>query len=871
MDGLKATLSFDAFAYDYDDEYLTIDTDTHTININNVSRLFGVQYDGNSKLIKFRIRNKLSDIQKMQDSIVYINWIDSRGVKGQSIAINKTINNDTCEFAWKVPFDALKNSGVLHFAMSAVMTKNSSSVIDQRWSTRIASVITPDGIYIKSYTPSSEEEDRIAQIYNELSNMINKQNDNLQSQVNSLKEGIDDIRTPSELNIWDEEWESGSIEPNGTTSQNSARIRSKNFIPCEESKDYFLFSNGYGIFVYFYDENKQYLSKNTGTENNGLKNEIFKTPENTSYIKFRTNDDYGAVYKKDFSINSNLADYYIPYLTAYDKTARINIDKLDISLKKATYNFVPLYGVNGVNNGVQSIQDNVITKNGFQFVLYVNNEQKLCIAKRKIESVKWDYVTIGSTIKRDNHYYCSMGIDRKGYIHVAYGMHVTPLRYMISNAPYTITGFHSSKMTGLYEDKVSYPTFFNKKDGALMFIYRNTVFTSSNKDFGIISLNVYSENDATWGKVRPKIIDGASYTVNPYLNHIAIDKKTGTIHISGTFRTLTKGNQYIFYAKSDDGGRSWKKSDNTTYTLPINYDTSEKIADITAVPNGLLNQNGMCVDDDGNPHIIYFCLNNSGYTELFHLYFNGNEWKNDQVSDFKYRIEPNLTAYTSQLSRPSIFSYKNKNYVLYRHNFTESAGKLMLKCISDNTNNKPVPVCDVYLNDYEPCYDTNAIYDGYLHMLVVRTTTEISESKSENIAYTTWDSWKNQFSGIVNINLDRVDDFINGNCRIVSEKLISSSKDTMIAINKNNNKMNFIKVTLKANDNLVDNKFYLKAKSNNTITTIATIPIYKDNPLYVESPKVPMLLTSEIAEYFVESENDGKLDYAIIMMYEIVN
>lgn len=205
MDGLKARLSFDAVVYDYDDEYLTIDTDTHTININNVSRLFGVQYDGNSKLIKFRIRNKLSDIQKMQDSIVYINWIDSRGVKGQSIAINKSINNDTCEFAWKVPFDALKNSGVLHFAMSAVVTKNSSSVIDQRWSTQIASVITPDGIYIKSYTPSSEEEDRIAQIYNELSNMINKQNNNLQSQVNSLKEDIafvtDERISPSMTNF----------------------------------------------------------------------------------------------------------------------------------------------------------------------------------------------------------------------------------------------------------------------------------------------------------------------------------------------------------------------------------------------------------------------------------------------------------------------------------------------------------------------------------------------------------------------------------------------------------------------------------------------------------------------------------------------
>lgn len=228
MDGLKARLSFDAVAYDYDDEYLTIDTDTHTININNVSRLFGVQYDGNSKLIKFRIRNKLSEIQKMQDSIVYINWIDSKGVKGQSIAINKTISNDICEFAWKVPFDALKNSGVLHFAMSAVITENSSSVINQKWSTQIASVTTPDGIYIKSYTPSSEEEDRIAQIYNELSKMINKQNDNLQAQVSSLNEDLDDLSVGNY--IIRPNYRSGKIDPTTgeeVTPYDTARISEK--------------------------------------------------------------------------------------------------------------------------------------------------------------------------------------------------------------------------------------------------------------------------------------------------------------------------------------------------------------------------------------------------------------------------------------------------------------------------------------------------------------------------------------------------------------------------------------------------------------------------------------------------------------------
>jgi hypothetical protein len=265
MDGLKARLSFDAVAYDYDDEYLTIDTDTHTININNVSRLFGVQYDGNSKLIKFRIRNKLSEIQKMQDSIVYINWIDSKGVKGQSIAINKTISNDICEFAWKVPFDALKNSGVLHFAMSAVITEDNSSVINQKWSTQIASVTTPDGIYIKSYTPSSEEEDRIAQIYNELSNMINTQSENLQSQVNSLKEECDYLER-SAISELQENLLNGVTIYKGKNIDGSGReplVGDPNFcytdyIVVTPREMYYFVGRGY-IFYEFYDINKKYI------------------------------------------------------------------------------------------------------------------------------------------------------------------------------------------------------------------------------------------------------------------------------------------------------------------------------------------------------------------------------------------------------------------------------------------------------------------------------------------------------------------------------------------------------------------------------------------------------------------------------------
>lgn len=335
MDGLKAILSFDAVAYDYDDEYLMIDTDTHTININNVSRLFGVQYDGNSKLIKFRIRNKLSDIQKMQDSIVYINWIDSRGVKGQSIAINKTINNDTCEFAWKVPFDALKNSGVLHFAMSAVMTKNSSSVIDQRWSTQIASVITPDGIYIKSYTPSSEEEDRIAQIYTELSNMINKQNDNLQSQVNSLKEDIDDclkvkyleLKQDNLINI--DNLTVGVCDSDGSFKDDT-RYRRTDYEFVKPNTTYsswrMIWRNALQIIrIAFFDKNKKFISGGRDIKN------IFTTPSDAYYaILTYLPENMTKERMPMVCEGKNVPEVYLPYKNEYIKKVVEYVKKDDL-------------------------------------------------------------------------------------------------------------------------------------------------------------------------------------------------------------------------------------------------------------------------------------------------------------------------------------------------------------------------------------------------------------------------------------------------------------------------------------------------------------------------------------------------------------
>lgn len=222
--------------------------------------------------------------------------------------------------------------------MSAVVTKNSSSVIDQRWSTQIASVITPDGIYIKSYTPSSEEEDRIAQIYNELSNMINKQNDNLQSQVNSLKEDLAEYT----YNIILKNLPYYTIDPDGKviTSTNTdlhiARV--------ERNKNYTITTDEDTVVLGWYSK---YPEPNDVAHNGRIlsDNKTVTSPID-GYIAFRSLEGY----KEPQIIEGSEEKPYIYPVTAKDLKARNSIDIqkqeiLEIKNKVISYNSIEYEGL----------------------------------------------------------------------------------------------------------------------------------------------------------------------------------------------------------------------------------------------------------------------------------------------------------------------------------------------------------------------------------------------------------------------------------------------------------------------------------------------------------------------------------------------
>ena len=118
-----------------------------------------------------------------------------------------------------------------------------------------------------------------------------------------------DLDYVGKYNIWDEDWERGSI--NGATGEPAysyTQIRSKNYINCEPNKKYFLYCaklidlGAAYVGIAFYGENKQFLGLGNGN------NASFITPDNCVFFKFWTASDYGGTYLDDIRINQPILE-----------------------------------------------------------------------------------------------------------------------------------------------------------------------------------------------------------------------------------------------------------------------------------------------------------------------------------------------------------------------------------------------------------------------------------------------------------------------------------------------------------------------------------------------------------------------------------
>lgn len=352
------------------------------------------------------------------------------------------------------------------------------------------------------------------------------------------------------------------------------------------------------------------------------------------------------------------------------------------------------------NNSVNTVifRNSALTSfKGNQYTAYYDPEGRMVLAKRKLNSKKWDKIITPYTGNvKDAHNDISIIIDGDGYLHVSWDHHDTRLRYARSLKPFSLELSEEKPMTGIDEDKVTYPEFHNLSNGNLLFCYR-----SGASGRGNLVIKSYDLKEQKWFSLQNNLLDGENQRSSYW--QMCIGEKG--IYISWVWRESwdVSTNHDICYAFSADGGKTWHKSTGEKYILPITKATAE-VAWQVPQNSGLINQTAMTVDDKGNPYITTYWNNNS-MPQYKVVYFSQGKW-NLIDTDFR-KTSFNLGGGGTKripISRPEILVNKSMLYLLFRDE--ERDNKITLAYT--NLENKKWQLKDVSrftVGQWEPNFD----------------------------------------------------------------------------------------------------------------------------------------------------------------------
>lgn len=115
------------------------------------------------------------------------------------------------------------------------------------------------------------------------------------------------ISIPADINIWDEQWESGAYSATtGLPVANANRIRSKNKMYVNPNMTYYFYGDSYigNAVVFFYDSNGSFISYK-----NNVRGTTFTTPANCYFLNWNNNTNNISAYTGGVSINSPQTDH----------------------------------------------------------------------------------------------------------------------------------------------------------------------------------------------------------------------------------------------------------------------------------------------------------------------------------------------------------------------------------------------------------------------------------------------------------------------------------------------------------------------------------------------------------------------------------
>lgn len=313
-------------------------------------------------------------------------------------------------------------------------------------------------------------------------------------------------------------------------------------------------------------------------------------------------------------------------------------------------------GIYGNNiNGLSFQQDLVISFKGFQYIVYYDDQNRLCLCRRnlkqeKIETIRFsDYKYRGGS---DAHCTPSIGFcAQDGTLHLAFDHHNDELHYKKSipdllkfpeKFEWKENNFSSVRnyleLNAEPITELCYPRFIPRPNGGLQFIYRKG--GSGNGDRVLLD---YDPNKSVW--VNRHLIDsgeghfedefGISTTRCSYPNGYTYDEK-GTLHCTFVWRESSEGSNHdLMYMKSPDQGNTWLNNKGDTIgcnngLLKVNVESKGiKVVDISR-KESLMNSQAQDIDSEGRIHVVMWHKNPNV------PYKAGKRWLPLQSSYFHY-------------------------------------------------------------------------------------------------------------------------------------------------------------------------------------------------------------------------------------------
>ncbi|GJM28228.1 MAG: hypothetical protein DHS20C17_08630 [Cyclobacteriaceae bacterium] len=289
----------------------------------------------------------------------------------------------------------------------------------------------------------------------------------------------------------------------------------------------------------------------------------------------------------------------------------------------------------------------LLTDKDRQYVAYYNATRNLVVGQRNLTDDKFTIQTLPATAREtnngtstvlgwDSHNYLTMAVDKEGFIHLSGNVHAHPLTYFRSTEEGNVFSLlQVSKMTGLDENRTTYPKFLQTREGELIYTYRDGGSGNGNQIY-----NVYNCATKSWSRLLDTPLTDGQGLMNAYISspRLAGDDWYHTYWVWRDTPDCST-NHDLSYMKSPDL-KTWYNAFGERIELPATIDKKRAIVDPIPPKGGIINLAAKFVlDRANNPVFVYHKYDTAGNLQFYIARIDDNQWKYNQITNWDYRWE----------------------------------------------------------------------------------------------------------------------------------------------------------------------------------------------------------------------------------------